>query len=530
MGDRIVEVLIKAKDTTATALGRFQRRMRSVRRVIRNVTRTVVASTAAIGAMALGLTKLGERGDKVNAVKQAFAKITRDETAALQELRTAAQGTISDFELMSLANQAMTLGAADSVEQFAEMVEVSRALARAQGIDARRGLESLTIGLARQSPRILDNIGIQIQLGDATTFAARAMEQARQKAAEYTASVEPGTAATVRFSTALANLRDRLAEFVAESPSVARAFDFGTEILSNVADIVQGRNVDLIIEGMKTIGRAMGDALAFGFNKAIEAGIDKGNFFGRWVAGKFGERAAENIAALRDELGRLGVIASFARQQIEGGGGGGGAVSPSGGGGAARGPASIPGVGAISSRFIPQVRLSPAPIRTSMAAALVGPSLNLPPNQDVPEAAESFEEAGQVAVAAFGSMAEAAIRGSDQVAASIIGMVTNILRSLPGVGGFAGALIGGIGGIAGALFSGRRDPVPVRMTDIDNRAADKLRDSSREPLNITSIIQMPDGTVLSIEQVELALAERQRRNATVRYGQSGRAFQTRGSG
>lgn len=535
MGDRVVEILIKARDTTASVIGKFRRRMRAVRRVVRTVTRTIAASTAAIGAMALGLTKLGERGEKVNAVKRAFARITGDETAALQALRAAAQGTISDFELMSLANQAMTLGAADSVEQFAEMVEVSRALARAQGIDARRGLESLTIGLARQSPRILDNIGIQIQLGDATTFAARAMEQARQKAAEYTAATEPGTAATVRFQTAIANLRDRLAEFVAESPEVAKAFDFVTQIIDTVADSVASGEMDRMREVFEALGGVAGNAFMLAFQKTLAESLDMldrailPKFLEERIAtplGIFAGAAEANVQQLQGNIEAwLEVLGSLGRRPPPSGTPG----TPDDGGAldALFGQLTGPG-GTLTARTLPGITTHEG--RRAFLARQ-GRGISLPEvealHRGVPKAAEGFAEAGEIMVASMSSTAAAVIAGSEHIESSIVNMVTNILRSLPGVGGFAGAIIGGVGGIFGALLSRRRDPVPVRMADVDERAAAKLRDASREPLNITTIIEQGG---VEIERIERVLEERQARNATVRYGSGARPLQGRGSG
>lgn len=64
-------------------------------------------------------------------------------------------------------------------------------------------------------------------------------------------------------------------------------------------------------------------------------------------------------------------------------------------------------------------------------------------------------------VSNFGAMAEAAIWGGQQMEVSIIRGITNIVAAIPGVGGFAGAVIGTVGGIIGGLFGRRPQPVKV---------------------------------------------------------------------
>lgn len=110
MGDRVLELIISAKDLTGRTVSKFRRNWRAMRRTITRVTTAVVGFTAAVTGAVLGLTKLTERGEKVVAVQDAFARMTGDSSAALQKLRDAARGTINDFELMARANQALTLG------------------------------------------------------------------------------------------------------------------------------------------------------------------------------------------------------------------------------------------------------------------------------------------------------------------------------------------------------------------------------------------------------------------------------------
>lgn len=595
MGDRIVEVIIKAKDTTANAIGKFRRRMRGVEQTIKAVTRVVVASTAAIGAMVLGLTKLAERGDKVNAVKRAFARITGDETAALEKLRRSAQGTISDFELMAFHNQALTLGAADTTEAFAEMVEISRELGRAQGLDALQSLESLTTGLGRQSKLFLDNLGILLdtekayedyakslgktadQLTDnekRTAFLTAAMEQARQKAADLRTETDGSTEASTRFTTAIQNLRDRLAELVAESPEVAAFFDSFTTVIEDLAEIVATGDTDLLKRAFTELGTIAGNAFSIAMQKAVSGTRDfVGNMVealvrqpdenerramedyreksgGRrdifqWLFDKIegslsksAELAEENI---RVSTAALAEIAAEARERAAAtaaGGGGTGGGSGAGVDAKVVGPIDVPGV--VRRRAAPsffsdealafhqlrqdrkrRVRLGPAvmtPGSFGLAPGMISPGA--PPGTDeqidadtIRDGAKAMGEASQVVVASMFGMAQAAVRGSDQVAQSVVGMITQIAQSLPGVGGIFGTIIGGVGGLIGAAIGRNRDPVPVRIRDIDDAAARKWQNSG-QPIRITTVTEVGG---VEVERIERELIARQDRDQVVRY-------------
>ena len=155
-----VEVWIRARDLTAKVFGKFRRRLKNVAASVRSAARGLVTMTVAVGALLVGMTKLAQQGSKFLAVQRNFAKITDDQTQALESLRRATRGTVSDMQLMTSHNQALALGAAASTEEFAKMAEQARVLGRAQGIDAATALEKYTVGLARQSRLRLDDLGI----------------------------------------------------------------------------------------------------------------------------------------------------------------------------------------------------------------------------------------------------------------------------------------------------------------------------------------------------------------------------------
>lgn len=127
---------------------------------------------------------------------------------------------------------------------------------------------------------------------------------------------------------------------------------------------------------------------------------------------------------------------------------------------------------------------------------------------------EGMQRAAQTTVSAFGAMAQAAIRGSDQMATSLISGITQIVQSIPGVGGLAGAAIGAAGGILSAAFSGggSNRPQPVEVT---NDRVPVEEQNPRRPMD--AVIQFIDSA--DPAQLEHDLRRRTRRDATERIPQ-----------
>jgi len=98
-------------------------------------------------------------------------------TIAMQKLRKATNGTMSEMELLQQANNAMILGITTNADEMAKMFDMAQRLGEALGIDTRRSVESLITGIGRQSRLMLDNIGIIVD----TTKAYEKFAQANQK-------------------------------------------------------------------------------------------------------------------------------------------------------------------------------------------------------------------------------------------------------------------------------------------------------------------------------------------------------------
>ena len=123
----------------------------------------------AIGSTALALNKffdLTSEVAKIKTMEQGFLSLGEEigfNERSLIKLNKAVDNTVSKFDLLRQANNALLLGVVDSDEEMAELFDTAQRLAKAVGQDARFGIESLVTGLGRQSRLMLDNLGLIVK-------------------------------------------------------------------------------------------------------------------------------------------------------------------------------------------------------------------------------------------------------------------------------------------------------------------------------------------------------------------------------
>jgi hypothetical protein len=112
-----------------------------------------------------------ERGSKVSNIELGFRQLTAQLDnyggPILEKAREKTKGLITDFDLMTAANRAMLFGLDISGDKFGTLGEAAIKLGRAMGMSATKSLDDLVLALGRVSPRILDNLGIIVKVGEA---------------------------------------------------------------------------------------------------------------------------------------------------------------------------------------------------------------------------------------------------------------------------------------------------------------------------------------------------------------------------
>ena len=257
-----------------------------------------VLGTLAVGAglFAAAVNKLNEPVDKLarqagnlEGLKVAFETLQRsvgqDPAASINALREATQGLISDTELYQRANQAVLLGV--PTKTFNEAAAAAVKLGRAMGIDAAFGLESLSLGLGRQSRLYLDNLGIivsaeeaYLRFAQANNIVGRTLTDSEKKAAF--------------FEEALRKIKERADELPDILDSVGIALKKVEVAQSNVsAKFLEGFN------RTSELAKAYGDQA-----KLVQGSADTFERLGA-IAGAIGAK----LKALQNVLVELGLVA-----------------------------------------------------------------------------------------------------------------------------------------------------------------------------------------------------------------------------
>ena len=238
-------------------------------------------------AMALGIRQLilfTKESSKLNSMKASFDSLSRgamDSQKALEDLKNATNNTMSEFDLLQQANNALVLGVAKTSEEMSEMFDIAQRLGRALGRDTRSSVESLITGIGRQSRLMLDNIGIIVKTKDAYALYAQelnktvdALTESEQKQAFLNATLESARQKVNLVGQETRNAQSRFEEFTASlenagatignslTPlmvSLARAGTFVTNSFSSIMQSMFG--LEIAEERQLTLLRELSSAM-----------------------------------------------------------------------------------------------------------------------------------------------------------------------------------------------------------------------------------------------------------------------------
>jgi hypothetical protein len=239
---KLKDMFSKQLDTIVASTDKAAVKMESSWKKITNgITTAKVAVagwlTGQVAGFATDMVQLGAKVDRASVAFGTLAKgIRLDTTEAMAGLRAAASGTISDLELMTVANKAMLTGVAKSSEELERLVSTGRKLGGAMGLSSQEGIERLTQGLVSQQTESLRSIGITINLESAAKrlgvtlsdltaedrqgfFSREVWKVAAERMktlGDNTSSVSTNVA---RMGAAWDNAKDKLASFIATAAS-----------------------------------------------------------------------------------------------------------------------------------------------------------------------------------------------------------------------------------------------------------------------------------------------------------------------
>lgn len=192
-------------------------------------------ATGAVTGLSAALGKIAIDAAPVEGIQDAFAGIAESAGTSQDEMLTALKqgsaGMISQRDLMQSFNKAAGLVSEDFATQLPDAMGYLAKVSAATGEDMNFMMDSLVTGVGRMSPMILDNLGIQVSLSEATENAAEAfgieadelteaqkqtgmMNVVLEKLGENTASMpdvtDSATAKMARMKATIQDTKDRI--------------------------------------------------------------------------------------------------------------------------------------------------------------------------------------------------------------------------------------------------------------------------------------------------------------------------------
>lgn len=175
MAETKLGLIVEAKNQASGPLRTIKSDLQGLDREAQNVAggmNTLGKALGVVGLIAVGqqaaqaAAELVDLGSKSISLRNEFEGLAGRAGAAADEMLSAMQrasrGTITEYDLMRAANQAMVLGVADSADEMGAILEFAQTRARQLGISTQFAFESLVTGIGRNSALFLDNVGISL--------------------------------------------------------------------------------------------------------------------------------------------------------------------------------------------------------------------------------------------------------------------------------------------------------------------------------------------------------------------------------
>ena len=282
-----LSILVRLQDFASRSLARVGKSVTSFGRSSVNAFRRVARQAFSLkGALvtAFGggsISALTTYAGEIEQVEQSYRSLTasigQDSEEILSSIRRGFRGAISESEALKQANTALLFGIAETPQEFEELATIARRLGAAVGKDATESFSDFTTALARGSPQILDNLGIQLKLTDSYEIAAEKLGKtveeltdAEKSQAFLTAALEKGREAVARLGPDVDTLQTEWGSLKAELRDVADT------VLKSLAPSLQqgiGGFADLVQEKRPVILGFFASVVE-GFGSLSAAGIE----------------------------------------------------------------------------------------------------------------------------------------------------------------------------------------------------------------------------------------------------------------
>ncbi|HXG88764.1 MAG TPA: hypothetical protein VNJ02_10545 [Vicinamibacterales bacterium] len=318
MSEREVELVLRARNVTEEAFKQVQRALKDldndvqgssdrakgagsgVQSFLGNVGSsfagmglTIGAVTGAVGALAAGVVALGIRGADVADIRGSFDTLNKtignDSVKVLGTLKKAFAGTVTDFDLMQIANVALSQKLKLTDADFGLLGKSARVLADRTGGDAKTAFETLTQVMATGKDMALKTVGVNIDGAQAmydygksigktvadmneaekTDAKGIAIKRELQRVLKESGEAQFDFADAVAASKAMVgNFKDKLSEAIATSPAVNAMLGSIATGLESAFGADSAGLVNTLTGYVNSFALMLVDAAKFGVNTA----------------------------------------------------------------------------------------------------------------------------------------------------------------------------------------------------------------------------------------------------------------------
>lgn len=181
MADYTLKIKIDADDRATPVLSGVRQTLDTLGGGLKSLGVAALGGLGALAGAATGagaaLAKLAIDAAPLEQIQSAFTGLAESAGASSDQMLAALQessaGMVSQRDLMLSFNKAAQLVGTDFAVQLPDAMQYLNKVSASTGQDMDFMLNSLVVGVGRLSPMILDNLGIQVSLEEATSRAAK---------------------------------------------------------------------------------------------------------------------------------------------------------------------------------------------------------------------------------------------------------------------------------------------------------------------------------------------------------------------
>jgi len=195
---------LQTKIEITTDTSKYERAMNRMQHTTRKTTQFVSSSWIAVAGSIYGVAKawdamkMGARAQQEMKSFEALANsVGANADYIIMKLKQASANTVDTMTLVNKAGTAMLMGI--DPERTIKLMEIARATSKMTGQTVAKAFGDISLAVARVSPRILDNLGLIVKIGEANAAYARTLgktagqlTEMEQKQAFMNATMEAG--------------------------------------------------------------------------------------------------------------------------------------------------------------------------------------------------------------------------------------------------------------------------------------------------------------------------------------------------